>query len=203
MSLSAARMAAPIEAGLIVIGAVGAGTAALALAIGVAVVDELTGHAIVPALGLVAAGVAVTGAATITGLSVARLKTVLRAALIAALAADIQKTTDTAEGLASVLVDEITTYGTVPGTGFAAPPAGGALTGSSTVEGLNVIRLAGALNDVLEGPMSAEPGVATAGLALAISGAVVLELVTHAVVPPGLLVAPAGGGPVTGGSVIT
>lgn len=203
MTLSASGIGTPISAALVVAGAVpGAATSALGAAIGAAVVAEITANAIVPSLGLVAAGTAVTGAAVITGLDADRLKTPLRVALIAAGAADIAKTTTFAASLAAAIVDEIQDFGSVPGTGFAAPPAGGPVTGASTVSGLNAVRLGVPINDALE-VSGAAPGAATAALALAIAGAVCAEILASAVVPFGLLVAPAGGGPITGATVIT
>ncbi len=206
MTLLAARMGAPIQAGLVAAGAVGAGTSALALAIATAVIDELTGNAIVPSvppLGFVAAPPAVNGQCPIANLSVDRLRTSLRAALVASGAANTQKTTDSAQGLAQAIVDELQGRGVVYGAGFVANPAGGALTGAGGVSGLSAVLLSATINSVLESPMGAQPGAPTAALALAIAGAIVLELATFAVVPPGLLVSPPLGGAVTGASVIT
>ena len=206
MTLLAARMSAPIQAALFVAGAVGAGTSALALAIATAVVDELVNNAVVPSvppLGFVAAPPAVNGQCPITNVSVDRLRTSLRAALIASGAANTQKTTDSAQGLAQAIVDEVQGHGVVYGTGFVSNPAGGALTGAGGISSLLTSRLAIAINSVLESPMGAQPGAPTAALALAIAGAIVFELATFGVVPPGLLVSPPIGGPVTGATVIT
>jgi hypothetical protein len=203
MSLSASGIGTPISAALVVAGAVpGAATSALGAAIGAAVVAEITVNAIVLSFGLVAAGSSVTGAAVITGLDADRFKTPLRVALIAAGAADIPKTTTFATSIASAIVDEIETFGSVPGTGFAAPPLGGPVTGASTVSGLNAVRLGVPVKDALVASGAAD-GAATAALALAIAGAVCAEVLANAVVPFGLLIAPPGGGPITGATVIT
>ena len=205
MTLSASGMGTPIEVALIAAGGTGPGTPGLALAIGTAVVGEITSHAIVPFGALVAAGAAVTGTSIVTNLDADRLKVPLRAALISAGAADITKTTVFATDLATAIVSEISTFASIPGTGFVAPPAGGPVTGASTVSGLNAVRLA--IPVLAAFVTAALPGEAapipTATLALAIALAIVLEIATNGVVPGGALVAPGGGGPLTGATVIT
>ena len=207
MSLVAARLAGLLEAALLVAGASPdtPKTAAFALDVATAVVSEITGNATVPSTGLLAppTGGPVTGAASVTGLDADSLKTPLRAALIAAGAADSQDTTDFASELASAIVDEVQTYATVPGTGLVATNtmvSPGPVTGTAALASLNALRLTTPIKNAFVA-IGAADGAATLTLAGAIAAAIVLEL-GFAVVTP-LMASIAGGGPITGAGAIS
>jgi hypothetical protein len=70
---------------------------------------------------------------------------------------------------------------------------------------LNATRLATAIKSALlaNGATQAQDNAALQAMCTAIAGAVISEITTNATVVPALLVAPSGGGPVTGTGVVT
>ena len=207
MSLSALRVAALMEIALLAAGASPdvPATAGLSSAMGSAIISEITANAVVPGPTFIApsSGGALTGQSTVTNLDGPRLKVPLKAALIAAGAADIQMTDDLASGIANAMVDEIEGFAVCPPNGLTStntPAAPGAVTGTGTITSVNPLRLALPIANALVAAGAAS-SLETALLGLALATAVLGEILAFAaVVPPAppALVAPAGGGPLVG-----
>lgn len=204
MSLSADRLGGLLEGALLAAGASSATpkTAALGDALAAAVIDELVDHAVIPGPTFSAppSGGTLTGASTITSLDATRLKAPIKAALIAAGAADIPKTDTFAQDLATAIVNEIQTNAVVPPGSLVAtntPASPGTVTGSSTITGLVVVRLSAPLNAALE-TSGAAPGVATGALALALATAILGEILSFASVIPVAGIVASAGGPLIG-----
>lgn len=148
-----------------------------------------------------------TGTGSITGISSSSLGSSLASAFMTGSTAGTSSVQSLANDIASALVTTIQGSAVVPSLGLLAPTgspttSGGPITGVTTVTGL----VGATIGDAIAAKVTAAnaaAGAASTSTWEAIGSQIASHVMSNAQVLPGTLIAPSGGGPVTGQGAIT
>ena len=171
-----------------------------------AIVTAIQASTIVSAFVCPSTGGPLTGTGTISGMNPGTLGTTLSTAFMTGATGNVASIVPVANDIAAAICTYIQASALVPAGTLVAPvgnpTAGGPITGASTVTGL----VGSALGDAIDAKITPYSALgATVSLAAweAIGTQIASHVMGSAVVAPGTLIAPAGGGPVTGAGVVS